>query len=179
MQRGSGAVGQQSSRRDGELDTLGIASVDLSTGEFVLESVPHDRLDELLSRLAPAEVVISTGDIAPLPRSSVAPLVTPRDPWEFDPELAREDLCRRLGLASLDGLGIGSADELALGAAGALLRYLSELQPGGLSHLARPFVRRSDQFLWLDEMTRRNLELVDPLRAGARGCTLLEVIDAT
>jgi DNA mismatch repair protein MutS len=179
MQRGSGAVGRQSSRRDGELDTLGIASVDLSTGEFVLESVPHDRLDELLSRLAPAEVVISTGDIAPLPRSSAAPLVTPRDPWEFDPELAREDLCRRLGLASLDGLGIGSADELALGAAGALLRYLSELQPGGLSHLARPFVRRSDQFLWLDEMTRRNLELVDPLRAGTRGCTLLEVIDAT
>jgi DNA mismatch repair protein MutS len=179
VQRGGAAAGQQGSTTNGEFDALGIASVDLSTGEFVLESVPHDRLDELLSRLAPAEVVISTGDIAPLPHSSAAPLVTPRDPWEFDPELAREDLCRRLGLASLDGLGIGSADELALGAAGALLRYLSELQPGGLSHLARPFVRRSDQFLWLDEMTRRNLELVDPLRAGARGCTLLEVIDAT
>jgi DNA mismatch repair protein MutS len=40
-------------------------------------------------------------------------------------------------------------------------------------------VRRSDAFLWLDEMTRRNLELVEPLRAGARGCTLLETIDAT
>jgi DNA mismatch repair protein MutS len=179
MQRGSGAVGQQSSRTDGELETLGIASVDLSTGEFVLESVPHDRLDELFSRLAPAEVVISTDAIAPLPRCPAPPLVTSREPWEFDPALARDDLCRRLGLASLDGLGIGSADELALGAAGALLRYLSELQPGGLSHLGRPFVRRSDQFLWLDEMTRRNLELVDPLRAGARGCTLLEVIDAT
>src|SRR5690348_3877471 len=40
MQRGNGAMGQQSRRSDGELDTLGIASVDLSTGEFVLESVP-------------------------------------------------------------------------------------------------------------------------------------------
>ena len=55
----------------------------------------------------------------------------------------------------------------------------TELQPGGLPHLARPLVRRSDAFLWLDEMTRRNLELVEPLRAGARGCTLLETIDAT
>ena len=67
----------------------------------------------------------------------------------------------------------------AVGAAGALLRYLTELQPAGLPHLARPLVRRSDAFLWLDEMTRRNLELVEPLRAGARDCTLLETIDAT
>ena len=60
-----------------------------------------------------------------------------------------------------------------------LLRYLAELQPGGLPHLTRPIVRRSDAFLWVDEMTRRNLELIEPLRAGARDCTLLETIDAT
>ena len=35
------------------------------------------------------------------------------------------------------------------------------------------------RILWIDEMTRRNLELVEPLRPGGRGCTLLEVIDAT
>ena len=66
-----------------------------------------------------------------------------------------------------------------MGAAGALLRYLTELQPAGLPHLARPQIRRSDAFLWVDEMTRRNLELVEPLRAGARGSTLLEAMDAT
>jgi DNA mismatch repair protein MutS len=74
---------------------------------------------------------------------------------------------------------VGPEDAAAIGAAGALLRYLTELQPGGLPHLARPVVRRSECFLWLDEMTRRNLELVEPLRSGARGCTLLETIDAT
>ena len=74
-----------------------------------------------------------------------------------------------LCLASLDGLGLGPDDADALGAAGALLRYLGELQPAGLPHLARPVVRRADAFLWLDDMTRRNLELVEPLRAGARG----------
>jgi DNA mismatch repair protein MutS len=82
-------------------------------------------------------------------------------------------------LASLDGLGIGSEDRLALGAAGALLRYLSELQPGALTHLVRPAVRRAEGFLWLDEMTRRNLELMEPLRSGNRGSTLIETIDAT
>ena len=62
----------------------------------------------------------------------------PAQRWEFDPDLAREELARRFALASLDGLGIGPDDAPAVGAAGALLRYLGELQPGGLPHLARP-----------------------------------------
>ena len=130
--------------------------------------------------LSPAEIVISSRrrcPAAPLPRCPAAH--ARREHWEFDPALAREELARRFSLASLDGLGVGSEDDPALGAAGALLRYLSELQPGGLPHLIRPDVRRSEAFLWIDEMTRRNLELVEPLRAGARGCTLLETIDAT
>src|SRR5256885_1267019 len=105
--------------------------------------------------------------------------VTQREEWEFDPELAREDLLRTYGLASLDGLGIGADDRPALGAAGALLRYARELKPGGLPHLAHPVVVRRGDVLPLDEMTRRNLELVEPLRAGAEGATLLEVIDRT
>jgi DNA mismatch repair protein MutS len=60
-----------------------------------------------------------------------------------------------------------------------LLRYARELKPGGLPHLARPRVQRCGDTLPLDEMTRRNLELVEPLRAGATGTTLLEVIDRT
>ena len=162
---------------------VGLAAIDLSTGEFVLESTDESGVNEALARLAPAEIV-TAGDSSPLPTRPegtrpASPLLTVREEWEFDPDLAREELARRFNLASLDGLGVGSDDDRAVGAAGALLRYLSELQPGGLSHLIRPVIRRSDAFLWIDEMTRRNLELVEPLRAGARGCTLLEVIDAT
>ncbi|HEU4955679.1 MAG TPA: DNA mismatch repair protein MutS, partial [Gemmatimonadales bacterium] len=158
---------------------LGVAAVDLSTGEFLLESVPSDGLEEALTRLNPAEVVVADDDGAPLPECEVSPLLTRRSAWEFDPELARDDLTRRFDLASLDGLGIGSEDTAAVAAAGALLRYVGELQPGGLPHLARPAVRRSGRHLWLDDMTRRNLELVEPLRAGSRGATLLEVLDCT
>ena len=157
----------------------GLAAIDLSTGEFVLESLRQDALDEALSRLAPAELVVPGEDRPPAPPPDRHSLLTSRDAWEFDPDLAREDLLRRFALASLDGLGIGPDDARALGAAGALLRYLGELQPSGLPHLTRPVVRRTDGYLWLDEMTRRNLELVEPLQAGARGHTLLETIDRT
>ena len=155
---------------------LGLAAIDLTTGEFLLELIPADELPQALGRLNPAELVVpADAELGPEP----AVLRSQRERWEFDPALAREELSRRFGLASLDGLGLSPADAAALGAAGALLRYLGDLQPGGLPHLARPAIRRSDQFLWLDEMTSRNLELVEPLRPGAKGTTLLEAIDRT
>jgi DNA mismatch repair protein MutS len=170
LKQGSGEAGKSST---------GLAAVDLSTGEFVLETLEEDGLAEALSRLGPAEIVIPSGETSPLPRFPASPLLTTREQWEYDSDLAHEEIARRFGLASLDGLGLVPEDDSAVGAAGALLRYLTELQPGGLSHLNRPVVRRSKAFLWLDEMTRRNLELVEPLRPDARGCTLLETIDAT
>ncbi len=154
----------------------GLAAADLSTGEFVLESVPRHQLAEAIGRLAPSEVVSVAEAGLDLEATTMR---TNREWWEFDAELASEELTRRFALASLDGLGIEPEDGAAVGAAGALLRYLSELQPSGLSHLLRPTIRRSERFLWIDEMTRRNLELVEPLRIGARGTTLLESLDAT
>jgi DNA mismatch repair protein MutS len=154
----------------------GLAAIDLSTGEFLLETLPADGLADALARLAPAEVVLPADATLALDDGI---LRSARERWEFDADLAADDIRRRFALASLDGLGVADGDAAALGAAGALLRYLTDLQPGGLPHLNRPAVRRGDDCLWLDEMTRRNLELAEPLRAGARNCTLLESIDAT
>ena len=156
----------------------GLAALDLTTGELVLETVAPEDLPTALARYEAPEVVLPAG--APVTAGGAAAR-SEREPWEFDPELAREDLTRTFRLASLDGLGIESGDRAALGAAGALLRYARELKPGGLPHLARPRVLRRGDVLPLDEMTRRNLELVEPLRPGAAvgGTTLLEVLDRT
>jgi len=154
----------------------GFAAADLSTGEFVLENVPRAALEAALQRYGPSEVVVAEGAAALAPPGV---LVTRREPWEFDPALAAEDIARRFDLASLDGLGLGPDDALAVGAAGALLRYLSDLQPGGLPQLRRPVARRASGRLYLDAMTRRNLELVEPLRPGAEDATLLAVLDHT
>ncbi|HET8622064.1 MAG TPA: DNA mismatch repair protein MutS [Gemmatimonadales bacterium] len=168
---------------EGRIDRklVGLAAIDLSTGEFVLEVVEPVRVAEAIARLAPAELVVPAeeGGSSSHPPLGPSALRTPRDAWQYDPALGADDLARHFGLASLDGLGLAPSDAPAVGAAGALLRYLNEIQPGGLAHLARPRARRAEGHLWLDEMTRRNLELVEPLRPGARGATLLEVIDAT
>ncbi len=155
----------------------GLAALDLTTGELALETVPIEDVESALARYEAPEVVLPAGCRVTLPVGSLT--VTEREAWEFDPELARDDLARTFRLASLDGLGIEAADRAAVGAAGALLRYARELKPGGLPHLARPRVLRRGDVLPLDEMTRRNLELVEPLRPGAAGATLLEVLDRT
>ena len=154
----------------------GLAALDLTTGEFVLELVEPQDLSAALARYEPLEVLLPAGTRCPLPDGAT---VTEREAWEFDPELAREDLLRSFRLASLDGLGVAAADRPALGAAGALVRYARELKPGDLPHVARPRILRRGDVVPLDEMTRRNLELVEPLRPGTAGATLLEVLDGT
>src|SRR5437016_5456094 len=144
----------------------GIAALDLTTGELLLETVASEDLAAVLARYEARELVLPGGTPAPLPLPSA--VRTEREAWEFDPELGREDLARTFRMASLDGLGVEPGDRPALGAVGALLRYARELKPGGLPHLARPRMLRRGDLLPLDEMTRRNLELVEPLRAAPR-----------
>jgi DNA mismatch repair protein MutS len=163
-------------------DRAGIAAADVSTGELRLSTSRLDELEPVLARLAPREIVTparTSGVRLPAERGADGALVTEREPWEFDPSLAREDLTRQYGVLSLDGLGLEDADSLAVGAAGALLRYLRELQPGGLPQLARPVIDRPGGVMPLDEMTRRNLELVESLRGGGSEGTLLSVLDRT
>jgi DNA mismatch repair protein MutS len=178
------AIAGSGQRSTGSGDNVvGVAAADVSTGEFRLILTDGNELNALVARLSPREIVVA--DAAPFDLLPGA-LLTTREPWEFDPALARDDLARQFRVHSVEGLGIGSGDGLAVGAAGALLRYLRTLQPAGVPHLARPIVERPGHIMPLDEMTCRNLELIDPLRAptsGAKGSapepTLLAVLDRT
>ena len=155
---------------------VGVAAVDISTGEFRLLTVDAAHRDAVLARLAPREMLLAA-NATDAPVDDV--LEVRRAEWEFDPGLAHDELQRQFGVLSLDGFGIESRDNLAVGAAGALLRYVRELQPSGLPHLHRPQVERSGGVMPLDEMTRRNLELVESLRGATVDGTLLSVLDRT
>ena len=166
---------------NGPGDTIGVAAADVSTGELRLASLPPSELEPLLARLAPREIVVAAGMPALRAEARLGaegPLVTEREVWEFDAGLATDELVRHFAVASLDGFGISPSDSSAVGAAGALFRYLRELQPGGQPQLGRPILERPGAAMPLDEMTRRNLELVESLRGGSEG-TLLSVLDRT
>ncbi len=162
-------------------DLIGIAAADLSTGEFRLIVCMAQDVDAAMSRLSPREILVGKTTNAAIRTATgdESALVTEREQWEFDPALAATEIARHFGVASIEGLGMGEQDAPAVAAAGALMRYMRELQPGGVPHLSRPVVERPGGTMPLDEMTRRNLELVESLRGGETGGTLLSVLDRT
>ena len=172
--RGPGARGTET--------VFGLAAADLSTGELRLSVASESELDAAIGRLDPREVLVARGASwppVPLPSLGAQALVTERDGWEFDPAMAQDELTRHFQVKSLEGFGLERGDDPAVGAAGALVRYLLALQPGGVPHLARPVIERRGATMPLDEMTRRNLELVTSLRGGDSEATLLAVVDRT
>ena len=157
-------------------ETVGLAAIDLSTGEFVLEAVQLPDLEPALSRFAPREIVTADATQLPLPAGT---MTTQRPQSDFRPEVGTAEIGKQFGIQGLDGLGIRDDDRESVGAAGALLRYIAVLQPGGMPGLARPTVRRAGHTMPLDEMTRRNLELVQPLNPSQETATVLDVLDRT
>jgi len=161
----------------------GIAAADVSTGEVIGSAVAAAGLEAELARFEAAELLLPRSwEARPLPVAD-AVIRTYRPDWLFERDHSAETLCRHYGVHTLDGFGVGPQDGPAVRALGALLCYLAEVQPSALATLRPPRLERSGSAMALDEMTRRNLELVEPLRtdasSGRRSGTLLEVVDET
>jgi DNA mismatch repair protein MutS len=174
-------------------DRVGFAALDLSTGEFrATEFHGADaarRVQEELQTLRPKELIY--GSAAPLferttvSGSSIKPATssgwseTPLDDWIFAPDHAIPLVENHFGVLSLEGFGL-AGKPAAASAAGAILYYVRSTQRGSLDHVDRiGFYERHD-CLALDTVTVRNLELIEPLFAGAGPTvTLFHSLDAT
>ncbi|MCL7971373.1 MAG: DNA mismatch repair protein MutS [marine benthic group bacterium] len=155
---------------------VGIATADLSTGEVEVRECSAAALADELDRLEPAEVVRAS-DGAHVPPG--AWMVTDREPWRFAPDVSAEVIKRVYRVRDVAGFGLDESDaDHMLSAVGAVLGYLEEVRPAGTGHLKAPRVERSGRYLHLDEMTRRNLEVVESIR-GDSDATLLRVLDRT
>jgi DNA mismatch repair protein MutS len=164
----------------GDGEEAAIAAADISTGEFLGTRVPLERAEAELARFEPAEVLLPRAREGETPMEGVS--ATYRPDWLFDPDLAADELRRHFSLHTLDGLGFGDEDAPLIGALGALLAYVREVQPTCAEGLRPPRVERPGDAMALDEMTRRNLELVLPLRGDApagTAATVIDVIDET
>ncbi len=141
---------------------LGLAILDLSTGEFAVEEFPSDaKLSEALERLRPAETLTPTDD----------------NRWTFSLDAAFDCLTRHFKVLSLDGFGLAGRTE-AVCAAGALLYYVGTTLRHSLAHVRKVSVRRSDDVLDLDAGTVRHLQLL-PGGDVSKGASLLGVLDVT
>ncbi len=161
-------------------EIVGLAAVDVSTGTFRLTQVSRVDAAQMLGRLSPREILVDgSGNDQGLLQDGA--LITQREAWEFDATLGAEALASQFGLHSIEGLGLQSCHPAVVGAAGMVIRYLRELQPAGIPHLMRPAFEIGGSTMPLDEMTQRNLELVESLRGGVgdRSGTLMGVLDRT
>jgi len=103
---------------------------------------------------------------------------TPLDDWIFSPDHAIPQLENHFGVLSLEGFGL-AGKTAAASAAGAILHYVRSTQRGSLDHVDRIGWYERQNCLVLDAVTVRNLELIEPLFAGAdAGVTLFRSIDA-
>jgi DNA mismatch repair protein MutS len=155
----------------------GLAVVDLSTGEMrATESESLEGLSQELARLRPREVVLASHSFEEATLARLPPtLRTSELPLEdFAPERLSEWLEKRFGA---EAAPLWKTRPLAAAALGALLGYLDR-QLVGTQHLRAPEPYESEEFLVIDETSRRNLELVETAR-GERAGSLLWALDRT
>ena len=182
-------------------ERVGFAALDLSTGEFRATEFSGEgalrRVQEELEQLRPRELLY--GSTAPLfdqrntgqsklgtvekggktsPHGTSFPTETPLDDWVFAPDHALPLLENHFGVLSLEGFGLAGRTAAAC-AAGAILHYVRSTQRGSLDHVDRIGWYERQNCLVLDAVSVRNLELMEPLFAGAdAGITLFRCIDS-
>ena len=165
-------------------DRLGLASVDLATGEFrVTEVIDREQAFEEIGRINPSEVLVSRS----LKQNPSAQAILDRlstyfltfgEEGPFELNRAQDLLMKHFQVHSLAGFGTHGMTE-GLRAAGALLFYLMETQKGSVSHLQPLQVYHLSQFMVLSETTQRHLEITRTLYRGTKQGSLISVLDRT
>ena len=158
-------------------DVLGIAFLDLSTGEFMTAEGSAAYVEKLLQGFSPAEVIYSKtakSKALEILRDNYATFHC--EDWVFQLDYTYEKLNNHFETVNLKGFGI---DNLAHGviAAGAILYYLEETEHKEVKHIASISRIAEEKYVWLDKFTIRNLELVYAQQEG--GVPLIDVLDQT
>ncbi|PIB29170.1 DNA mismatch repair protein MutS [Maribacter sp. 4U21] len=156
---------------------LGVAFVDISTGEFLTAEGNEEQIDKLLQNFAPNEVLISKNH-----RKEFGEIFGPQfhtfylEDWIFQEDYALENLTNHFNTKTLKGFGV---DHLTQGivASGVILHYLSETQHRQLRHINRLQRIAEDDYIWMDRFTIKNLELYHSTNENA--VTLIDIIDKT
>jgi len=156
---------------------VGIAFLDISTGEFLVSQGSLTYIDKLLQGFKPTEVIMGKRHYKMFVEHYGTHFYTyTLDEWPYTGDYAIETLLKHFEVKSLKGFGI---DRLPLGsiAAGVALHYLNETEHRNLQHISNISRIEEDRYMWLDRFTIRNLELIGS--ANENAVTLADVLDQT
>jgi DNA mismatch repair protein MutS len=158
---------------------FGLAFLDMGTGDFrVVEVATLRNFQDELIRLMPKEIIIAAeGKRPPLPEGLNA-VVTSYDDWVFETDFATLTLKDHFKVHSLDGFGCQGLS-VGVGAAGALLHYVVEGLRGSAAHILQIKPYQAGEYLVIDAITQRNLELVHGASGAATDTSLLKAMDQT
>ncbi len=164
---------------------VGIAAVDVSTGEFLATQIEGSLDAEVvlneIGRLSPSEILLSDETSKSKARRAVEETgihITQRNSLDFSSQNAETLIKEQFNVTTLDGYGI-SDKPVALGAAGAVLAYLRDVHKTGALTLSSLRTYSIDSHMIIDSQTQKNLELVKNARDGSLRGTLLSVISKT
>jgi DNA mismatch repair protein MutS len=159
-------------------DLVGVALLDLSTGEFTAaEYAGADGLEALADELAvlkPREILVPADAPAVPPVARSLRPTTPADAWTFDLESARRALLDQLRVGGLEGFGLDGRPA-AVCAAGALVQYLRGTQKVDLAHVRSIAYRQRADALLIDPTTLKHLEILEGSEGGREGSLLAEL----
>ncbi len=157
---------------------IGIAFLDISTGEFYCAEGSQSYVDKLISNLAPKEVLYARCNEARFEEAFGTKLYTYKlDEWLFSEDVNREKLCNQFGTKSLKGFGVEQMNN-AIAAAGAILSYIEFTEHKQISHISSIARIDEGEHVWIDRFTIRNLELFDSNNFQTKG-SFASVIDKT
>lgn len=160
-----------------EKNTIGIAFIDISTGEFLVAQGSTDYIDKLLQSFKPSEVIFQKSKNRDFTETFGDRFYTYcLDEWPYTGDYAVECLLKHFEVQSLKGFGIDRLP-VAITAAGVALHYLNETEHRNLQHISSLARIEEDRYMWLDRFTIRNLELVGS--ANENAITLVDVLDHT
>lgn len=154
---------------------LGIAFIDISTGEFLCAEGNEEQLEKLLQNFQPSELLLSKGDkktVLTDSQDQYNPYIL--DDWLFTLDYAEETLLKHFQTNNLKGFGVDHLDA-GLIAAGAIMHYLQEINHDKLAHITKLSPIADDQYVWMDGFTVANLELFRTTQP--EGNCLLDIID--
>ena len=158
-------------------DWIGLAFLDLSTGEFGCKAGSPESIEKLLHQLSPAEVITSRKDVKEYRARWGERFYHFRlEDWAFHPDTALARLLQHFNTHSLKGFGLGDVQAEWV-PAGAILSYLDQNEQKQISHITQLYRLADETFMGLDPFTIRNLELFKPM--VPEGKTLIEVIGQT